>query len=133
MSSQSQKVRHIGPSSRPVTLAKLDGRTREAALMRQVRADLTEHVGGNPNAAQRVLIQRAVILALKCAQLDAAIIDGAELSLHATNHAIAWANALRRTIAALGVEPAAAQPVDPMERLNRHLDKVRRERDEAAA
>jgi hypothetical protein len=36
----------MGPYSRPHRLAKLDGRTREAALLRKTRARLTEHVGG---------------------------------------------------------------------------------------
>jgi hypothetical protein len=102
------KVRQIGPSSRPHVLAKLDGRTREAALMRRVREELTLHVGGHPNAIQRALIERAVILSLRVAQIDAKIIAGEELSLHASNHAIAFNNSLRRTLVELGVEPAEA-------------------------
>jgi hypothetical protein len=44
----------IGPYCRPLALAKLDGRTKEAALMRRVRAELTAHVGGTPSFPQRV-------------------------------------------------------------------------------
>jgi hypothetical protein len=55
----------IGPYSRPLALAKLDGRTREAALVRRVRAELTAHVGGNPTFPQRMLIDRAAVLALR--------------------------------------------------------------------
>lgn len=32
------------------TLARRDGRTREARLLRAIRAELTEHVGGHPSA-----------------------------------------------------------------------------------
>lgn len=104
----------IGPYSRPVALAKLDGRTREAALMRRVRAELTAHCGGNPNAVQRALIERAAILSLRVAQLDAKIVAGEALTLHDSNFALAWNNALRRTLAALGLEPStAARPSGP--------------------
>ena len=49
----------IGPYSRPATLAKLDGRTRESRLMQTARAELSAHVGGKPSAVQRRLIDRA--------------------------------------------------------------------------
>jgi len=77
------KVRRIGPNCRPVTLAKLDGRTREAALMRWVRADLTAHCG-SPSVVQRALIERAVILSLRCAQIDAKIVAGEALMFQAS-------------------------------------------------
>jgi hypothetical protein len=111
----------IGPYSGPLTLAKLDGRTREAALMRRVRAELTAHCGGNPNAVQRALIERAAILSLRVAQLDAKIVAGEALTLHDSNFALAWNNALRRTLAALGLEPARAEPLDPMAALRAHV------------
>jgi hypothetical protein len=76
--------------------------------MRRVRADLTAHCGGRPNAVQRALIERAVILSLRVAQFDARIIEGEPLGLRDSNYALAWNNALRRTVAALGVERAAA-------------------------
>jgi hypothetical protein len=60
-----EKARHIGPDSRPYMLAKLDQRTREAALLRRVRADLTEHCGGQPSAVQRMLIERLAKVALR--------------------------------------------------------------------
>ncbi|MBV9826127.1 MAG: hypothetical protein JO001_10700 [Alphaproteobacteria bacterium] len=112
--SNGDKARNIGPYSRPASLGKLDGRTREAALMRRVRAELTDHVGGSPTAPQRLLIERAAILALRCAQIDAAILADKALSLHDNNHAIAWHNAYRRTIAALGPEPPPRPPSDPL-------------------
>jgi hypothetical protein len=103
-------TRAIGPYSRPLALRKLDGRTREAALMRRVRAELTAHVGGKPNFPQRVLIERAAVLALRIAQIEAKIVAGEMLTQHDNNYAIAWHNAYRRTIAAIGLEPAAAKP-----------------------
>ena len=105
-----QKVREIGPYSRPVTLTKLDGRTKEAALMRCVRAELTAHVGGTPTFPQRLLIDRAAVLALRIAQIERQMLAGEQLTLHDNNHAIAWHNSFRRTIEALGLQPAAARP-----------------------
>lgn len=103
----------IGPYCRPVTLAKLDGRTREAALMRRVRAELTAHVGGNPSFPQRVLIDRAAVLALRIAQIEAKMLAGETLTLHDNNHAIAWHNSYRRTIQAIGLQPATATAKPP--------------------
>lgn len=103
-----EKTRAIGPYSRPNTLAKLDGRTREAALMRRVRADLTAHVGGNPTATERAMIERAVWLSLRLAQLDAKMAAGDAFTIHDSNHYIAWSNALTRTLARLGFKAAAA-------------------------
>jgi hypothetical protein len=89
--------------------------------MRRVRAELTAHVGGNPNAVQRALIERAVILSLRVAQIDAKIIAGEALTLHDSNFALAWNNALRRTLAALGLEPAITKPTDPMAAIRAHV------------
>src|SRR6266571_7099169 len=108
-----EKVRAIGPYSRLCRVQKLDGRTREAALMRKVRTELTAHVGGNPNFVQRMLIERAVILSLRCAQIDDRIMsDKVILSQMDSNQGIAWQNALRRTLVALGVESAVTNPMD---------------------
>jgi hypothetical protein len=125
-----EKTRPIGPYCRPVTLAKLDGRTREAALMRRVRAELLAHVGSNPSFPQRVLIERAAVLALRIAQIEAKMIAGEMMTLHDNNHAIAWHNAYRRTLAAIGLQPAAAKPLTAVE-YGRLLD-ARRAAGEAA-
>src|SRR6185437_12063736 len=110
----SEKARRVHLYSRPNILAKLDGRTREAQLMRKVRADLTAHVGGKPNIAQRLLIERAAVLALRVAQIDERIIAGEVLTAHDNDHAIAWHNCYRRTVQALGLEPAAVAKPDPL-------------------
>jgi hypothetical protein len=41
----------IGPYSRPHRLAKIDGRTKIAKLMRETRAALIAHVGGEKRTA----------------------------------------------------------------------------------
>ncbi len=100
----------IGPYSRPTALAKLDGRTREARLLRQVRSELTAHVGGNPSAVERRLIERAAWLTLRADQLEAKIEDGGGLTDHDTRQYLAWSNGLARTLARLGLKGARAAP-----------------------
>jgi hypothetical protein len=109
-----EKARRIRLYSRPTTLAKIDERTREAALMRKVRDDLTRHVGGRPSVTQRLLIERAAVLALRVAQIDEKIVCGEMLTGHDNDHGLAWINALRRTLQALGLEPAAVAKPDPL-------------------
>lgn len=53
---------------RPATLTKLDGRTKEGVLLRRMQVELTAHIGGKPSITQRLLIVRAAVLALRCAQ-----------------------------------------------------------------
>ena len=56
--------------SRTVTMAKVDGRSAFGRLIRQVRSDLIQHVGGKPTAVQRMLIERAATLTGYLARLD---------------------------------------------------------------
>ena len=74
-----------------------------------MRAELTAHCGGNPSFPQAMLIERAAVLALRIAQIEAKMLAGEALTLHDNNHAIAWHNAYRRTLTAIGLEPAAAK------------------------
>lgn len=105
------KTRQIGPYSSPASLAKLDGRTREAALLRRVREELVGHVGGNPSATERALIERATWLSLRLAQLDAKMAaDPQSFSQHDSNVYISWSNALTRTVARLGLKEKEAAP-----------------------
>jgi hypothetical protein len=83
--------------------------------MRRVRRELTEHVGGKPTAIQRALIERCCILSLRVAQMDAQFLEGKTPTLHDTNFSLAWSNALRRTLVALGVNGHAAKPMDAIE------------------
>jgi hypothetical protein len=66
--------------------------------MRGFRADLIEFVGGKPDLLQTTLIERATVLRLRIALLDRQVVRDVELTEHASNHYIAWVNALRRTI-----------------------------------
>jgi hypothetical protein len=100
----------IGPYSRPAVLAKLDGRTREAHLLRRVRAELVAHVGGNPSATQTALIERAAMLTLHVAMLDARMLKTGSMSEHDSKTYLAWSGSLSRALRDLGLKGAAAAP-----------------------
>lgn len=99
------KRNRISPYS---PLASLDGRSKEAQLLRKIRTELIAHVGGNPSAVERALIERAAILSLRLAQLDAKIAAGTAFGRHDNDHYLAWSNGLGRTLARLGLKPASA-------------------------
>ena len=96
----------LSPYFQPSTLAKLDGRTRESRLMRRLRADLAAHVGGQPSATQRVLIERAVQLSLQVALMEAK----PTLTDHDGRQYITWTNALTRLMRQMGMKGVAEQP-----------------------
>lgn len=100
-------MKQIGPYSRPPALAKLDGRRREAKLMQQTRDELVAHVGGKPNAVERRLIERAAVLALRLAMMDAKAPDGAMSERDAREY-LCWSNSYVRTLRELGVARGAS-------------------------
>ena len=97
----------IGPYSRSGPLARIDGRSREGRLLRSVRAELVRHIGGNPSATERALIERAVWLSLRVAQLDAKMAAGNSFSDHDSRTYLAWSNSLARTLREVGLRPSA--------------------------
>lgn len=106
----SQKVRQIRPYSGPDKLAVIDGRTREARLLRETRAALIAHVGGKPSATQAALIERATWLSLRVAQLDARIAEGGgAFTEHDSRTYLAWSNTLGRIMALLGLQPVTSR------------------------
>ncbi len=102
-------IRPIFAEFRPGRLAVLDGRRRESRLLRDMRAALTAHLGGKPNAAQVVLIERAAQLQLRVALFEQKWQRTGEMPDHDQRSYLAWSNALSRTLANLGLQPAAAR------------------------
>lgn len=100
----------LGPYAKEIVLARPDGRTREARLLKQVREKLTAELGGagRLSAGQRALVERAAYLQLRCAVLDQRIIDGSFTDFDSKTY-LAWANSLRRALVDLGLKPAAEQ------------------------
>ncbi len=104
------KVRHIGPYSRPDSLAKLDRRTREWRYIQGVVAQLTKHVGGNPSPVQAALIQRAAWLSIRVAVFDKKFARTSTMSERDSNTYIAWSNCLTRTLTKIGLKEISAKP-----------------------
>ena len=96
----SEKSGAVGPYSKPITLAKLDGRTREGQLLRQHRAELLDHIGGDPSAPQRRLIELASNLALQIALMDRQFVEANGITEREGRQYLAWANTYQRTASA---------------------------------
>jgi len=92
----------LGPHSRAHRFVKPDGRTREAKSMAKMRADLFAHVGGQPSIAQKLLIERAVGIALRIQLLDRKLGDAMELTDYDAKAYLGLSNALQRTLRELG-------------------------------
>jgi hypothetical protein len=105
-----QTAPQIGPYSSAAALAKLDGRTREAALLRRVRTELTAHCGGNPSATQAALIERCAWLTLHLALMDKRTAEQRDLSERDGRQYLAWSNALSRTLRGLGLRSSGKPP-----------------------
>jgi hypothetical protein len=100
----------ITPYSRPASLLKLDGRTREAALLRKTRADLTAHVGGKPSATQKAMIERAAMLTLHLGLMDEKTLSaGGTMTEHDSRQYLAWSNSLTRALSLIGFDGTPAK------------------------
>jgi len=108
--SATQTAPSIGPYSRPHTLAKLDGRTREARLMRDARTELTAHLGGTPSATQRALIEQAAQLRLRLATMDRQFVETGAMTEHSSRTYLAWSNSYSRLLRQLGLAGAKERP-----------------------
>jgi hypothetical protein len=89
---------------RAVTLKKVDGRSRLGRVMRQVRADLLQHFGGQPSATQRILIERAVTKAGYLARLDSEALSPDGMSDHRRREYQAADNSYRLILRELGLK-----------------------------
>ena len=78
--------------------------------MRETRAELTAHVGGNPSATQRALIERAVQLTLRIGAMDRKFGQSGEMTEHDSRTYLAWSACLSRAMRDLGLKPAASAP-----------------------
>jgi hypothetical protein len=91
-------------------LAKLDKRTKEARLLAARRAELIAHIGGEPSAVQKVLIERAARLMLFVELMDREALEAGTMSERNSRQYLAWQNSLRLCLRELGVKAAATVP-----------------------
>lgn len=83
-------------------LGTLDGRSKEARLMRDTRDELTAHVGGSPSPTQKALIDTAVQLRLRIAVMDRAFSKTQTQTEHDNRTYLAHANSYARVMKLLG-------------------------------
>jgi hypothetical protein len=74
--------------------------------MRDVRAELTAHVGGRPTATQAVLIEQAAQLGLRIATLDRQFAETGAMTEHDCRTYLAWANSYSRLMGRLDLASA---------------------------
>src|SRR4051812_28818603 len=98
---------------RPNRLATVDFRTLEGRYFRQVRDELTRHVGGKPSPAQKILIERCAQLMLRIRLMDVAHAKDDFLSEKNTREYLVWTNSLSRLLVKLGLEEAPAETKPP--------------------
>jgi hypothetical protein len=113
-----KKARQIGPRSRPHIFGKLDGRTKEALHLQAVRAELAAHVGGDPDAVQRMLIERLAIVSLRLALYDQKFTEGKPVTEHDSRVYASLHGHYQRMLRQLG-PAAAAKPMTADEHIAR--------------
>jgi hypothetical protein len=123
-----------GPYSSEFHLLRADERTPQARLLKRVREELSAYLGGNLTVPQRVLVERAAMLQLRCAMLDDRILDGTFTEYDAKTF-LAWNNSLTRTLRALGLtkdNPRRDRETKIMRHHHQSLDDILAEMREAA-
>ena len=100
----------IGPHSRPDKLQIVDGRLAEAKLMARVRTELSQHLGGDPSATQRILIDRAAALSLRIHLMDRETARSGMMSERNGRQYLAWNNSLTRVMNQIGLKSVVNKP-----------------------
>jgi hypothetical protein len=81
-------------------------------LLRKMRADLVEHVGGHPSATQNILIERACWSRLHLRLLDEKAAGGTALTAPDRQAFISLSNVLIQALDALGPPAPDGKPLD---------------------
>jgi hypothetical protein len=111
----------IRPHSKSRQLAKIDYRTSEGLIVKGLRRDLIKHLGGQPTAIERVLIERCCWLQIRLAMLDKKLATGREFTEIDSNVYLAWSNTLTRTLTRLGLKPSKPNNTSTNASLNQYF------------
>jgi hypothetical protein len=87
------------------SLAGLSGNSAEGRVVRQLEAELTEHVGGLPSVTQRLLIERVIKIRWQLELFEVKLAEGS-WTPHDSRTYGGLSNAFRLAIRELGVKPA---------------------------
>jgi hypothetical protein len=108
-----ETLRRTGPYSRSAQLAKPKRRTRESRFLVTIRADLTKHLGGAPNIAQLLMIDRIAMTLLRIELMDRDCLRSdtpGELTERQSRDYLAWVNTAGRLLRSLGLDGPASAP-----------------------
>ena len=100
----------IGPHSRPDVLQIVDGRRAEAKLMARIREELSQHLGGKPNVARQILIDRAAALSLRIHLMDRETARSGMMSERNGRQYLAWNNSLTWVMNQIGLKSVVDEP-----------------------
>jgi hypothetical protein len=87
-------------------MAGLTTRSLEGRFVRDIRRSLLEQLGDSPSPAQRMLVERCVMLSTQLARMDAKSLRDGAMSGHAVREYLSWNNALSRLLRQLGLKAA---------------------------
>src|SRR5436190_21444455 len=105
MSRRRGKAILINPSCRWSVLYRVDGRTLEGKTLTFVRSRLVDFVGGDPDARQIILIERAAWLSLRIALKESKLAQRGPdaMTIHDDLHYLSWVSLLIKILDKLGV------------------------------
>lgn len=110
-------TRAVDPQVRPLRWAG-KAHSREGRLFLAIRREMVAHVGGQPSATQRALIDRLAWLQVHLARMDARMMQTGEMTEHTGKQYLAWANSVARMLAQLGLASPAPRQLSPEEALS---------------
>jgi hypothetical protein len=113
--------RSYGPYTRTAMLARPRRRTSVSRFLMTIRKELTEHVGGHPTVAQRLLIERIGMALLRIELMDKMALNSdtpGVVTERQSHDYLAWVNTAGRLLRTLGLEPAASRSLSPSEALH---------------
>ena len=103
-----KRAHRIGPYSAPTRIAKVDRRTREGKVMREIAQVLREHVG-NPTVPQEMLIETTAFLWVQVNLLAPKVMEGTAPSDFGDRQLLSYINQMRRNLETLGLTAPAQQ------------------------
>jgi hypothetical protein len=120
------KVSH---RSAPFPLMKRDRRRRESQLLEREYHQLVAQLGGTATPAQQALCERAAMLRVHLAQLDARAFAGGGIPEDELERYGVLTSTLMRVLSRLGLKPAATKPQTALD----YLRDLRRAKEAAAS
>jgi hypothetical protein len=118
----------ISPHSRPGKLALIDGRRAEARRMKEIRSELTRHLGGTPSVTQRMMIDRVAMLTLRMELMDANALQTGNFTENDARVYLAWNNTVSKMLRHLGLKETAAPPRTLADHIATAKDTTRQQR-----